>query len=567
MVDPAIGPELRQWIGRSGASREVAEHVVSALMECRNDADGKLDLNGRHLPIDLPLPDLSVVAPHARSVDLGDTDLAAVPPSLLRLSGLTDLALDGNYITHLPAGLCRMASLRHLDLRNNRLTELPEDIGRSGLVTLQVSYCNLSALPESVGQMSSLRELWIGGNPDLAGVPASLANLPQGCAIHVNREQPFRPQDLPLPAEVLFAEDPDLAEVDPGEVPPLQEGVAAWRQAGQADAAGPSSLPGGSSGPDPWDGFGDEDGAPSFAVWLHRMHATAGGDSAEVALGMNALLNRMQDQPKFRGQCFALAVDALSACEDRVAVGFGLMQAALMSSRAAAGELSPTQLKEASLQLFNRNALREFAVAHAERAGIPGEELEVALALETRLRGRLALPGGVPGMTYANFAWSQGQVTDGLVDQALAHVQARQQAPGAGGLRHFLAGQDEAGFTPWIDHLRSRHAADFEALNDKVQARHLQLAERFGGSPEAHLQAGIESKTLYRQELADLVWRLTQGSVPEGERSAGVQGDAVATFQAASSAARARERARRGGEPRQQSPRNAGPASAPSPPG
>lgn len=566
LSDPAIGPELRQWVRRSGVSWQDAAPVVSGLVACRNDASGRLDLSGLDLPQDAPLPDLSVVVPHARSINLEATCLTAVPPSLLRLPQLTELVLADNLIERLPEQLCDMPNLLHLDLRNNSLAALPQGMGRSGLAILQVSDCGLAALPEGMGQMPRLRELWIGGNPDLVALPASLANLPPDCRIHVNREQPFRPQDLPLPAEVLFAEDPEVDEDDPGQVPPLHEGVAAWREALPGAAAGPSSPQGGSPRPDPWVGFAEGDGAASFAVWLHRMHAIAGGDSAEVVSGMNALLNRMQDDPKFRQRCFVLAADALGDCEDRVAVGYGHMQAALLSSRAEAGELSPEQLKEASLQLFNRGALREFATAHAARVNIPKEELEVALALETRLRGRLPLPDGVAGMTYQNFAQSQGRVSDRLVDQALAHVHARQQEAGAGGLRHFLAGQDGAEFTAWVDHLRSRHPGDFEALNNEVQAKHQEVADEFGGTPEAHLQAGIESKRLYTQGLTDLVWRLTQMPPPEGADGSGVPADPAAAFQAAAAAGRVRERSQRETEPRLHSPRGASPADSPSPP-
>jgi hypothetical protein len=566
--DPAVGRELRQWIVRSRVSEQTADLVISALMACRNDVNGRLVLVRVGLPANLPLPDLSVVVPRARSIMLDSTQLTEIPSSVLRLSELTELSLADNFITQLPEGLWDMARLLHLDLHDNPIAELPQGMGRSGLATLHLHACNLSALPEAMGEMRSLRELWIGGNARLAALPASLANLPPDCEIYVNREQPFRPQDVMLPAEVVFAEDPEPDEGDPGQVPPLHEGVAAWRQALPEATAGLLSAQDESRSPrpDPWVGFAEGDGAPSFATWLHRMHATAGGDSAEVAHGMNALLRRMQDQPEFRQQCFTLAVDALNACEDRVAVGYGHMQAAWLTSRAAAGELSPAQLMEASLQVFNRNVVREFAVAHAKRVQIPGEELEVALALETRLRGRLALPEGVPGMVYANFARSQGRVTDWLVDQALAHVHERQQEPGAGGLGHFLAGLDGAGFTAWVNHLRSRHAGDFEALNHKTQAKHQEVVDALGDAPEADLQAGIESKMLYNQQLTELVWRLTQAPPPEGASGSGVAADPVAAFQAAAAAGRSRERLQRADEPRPHSPRRASPASPARPP-
>lgn len=536
--DPAIGPELGRWMQQeNGVSEAVAERVVSALTACRSDPKGRLVINGLDLPTD-PLPDLSVIVPHATCVDLDKTDLQGVPQSLLRLPALTHLNLSNNHITQLPEELCDLVALSHLQLHNTNLAALPEGIGRSGLAILDVAGCDLSALPPSMGEMRHLRELWISGNAGLEESPgalAPLAALPPGCEIHLNREDPFSPQDLlSLPAAELFAEDPESDADDPAEVSPLDAGAATWLQA----TAGPSS--GGRASSALWAGFAEEANAPAFARWLQRMHATAGSGSAEVASGMRTLLRRMQDQPEFRRQCFLLAADALGECRDRVAMGFSHMQAALLADRAAVGELAPGQLLEAALQLFNRNAIQEFAVTHAAGVGIEKEELEVALALETRLRGRLALPEGAPGMRYANFARSQGQVTDQVVSDGLAYVRARQGEAGAGGLKAFLAGQGETGFKPWVEHLRRLHPDDFKTLNEEAQATYDTAVQALGGTPEAHEQAGVESKALFNQKLADLVWRHTQPLLPPADRAA--------DFQAAATAARARQRLQRGDE-------------------
>ena len=62
------------------------------------------------------------------------------------------------------------------------------------------------------------------------------------------------------------------------------------------------------------------------------------------------------------------------------------MQAALLASRAAAGELSPPRLHDASIHLFNRHALEVFASKYADKKGVSHESIEVALYLETKLR-------------------------------------------------------------------------------------------------------------------------------------------------------------------------------------
>lgn len=596
LSEPAIAQELDRWIRHSHVAPAVAEQVLSALMACRGDPSGHLILSGVALPENDPLPDLSIVVPHATVIDLAHTGLVEVPLSLLRLHALVDLALNDNTIAWLPEEIGDMARLEVLELHHNELTELPAGICHSRLVALDVSNCLLVALPAAMGEMQSLRRLWLGGNPDLAALPDSLARLHADCEIHVNRAMPFRPHELRQLADEVFAGGTDTetssgssrgfhgdvssgadtdtdVEIDsdsdhPAEAPSLIAEVAAWRQA-------PSSpRPGGQLAA--WADFAAEDNAPGFAAWLHRLPDSAGGDSPEVASGVSELLLRMQNQPEFRRQCFALAADAMGACEDRVAMGFGHMQAALLASRAAAGELSPAQLMDASLRLFNRKALREFAVAHARQAQIAGEELELVLALEIRLRDRLALPQGAREMLNEDFVQSRCEVTDAVLDAALAHVHDRQRDPGAGGLKEFLAGQGRSEFTAWADHLLRKHPDAFTAAQTKAQALHEKVVESLGDAPEADVQAGIESKALYRQEFAEVVWRLTQASLPSAATAggqaggaqpdgagSGVPADQVAAFHAAATAARARQRLQRGDERQSGSPPGSSPPRSP----
>lgn len=578
--DPAIAQEVVRWIRHGNVAPAVAEQVLAAMMACRNDPNGRLDLRGLGLPENDPLPDLSILVPHAAEIDLAHTGLVAFPRSLLRLRALTDLALNDNAIAWLPEEIDAMVRLETLELQYNALTELPAGICRCRLRALDVSKCQLVALPAAMGEMQDLRYLWIGGNPDLAVLPDSLANLHADCEIHVNRAQPFRPQDLPRLADEVFAggtdaemstdssvetgsdtgsaSDTDTAsDADSGhlaEVPSLAAAVAAWCPALSSPGRGEPSAT--------WAGFAAEANASSFAAWLHQLPACVGGDACEVASGMSELLLRMQHQPEFRRQCFVLAADALGACEDRVAMGFCHMQAALLTSRAVAKELSPAQLMDASRRLFNREALREFALAHAARAGIAGEALEVVLALEIRLRDRLALPQGMPGMLNEDFVQTQCELTESVVKAALAHVHDRQRAPGAGGLKEFLAGQGRTGFTAWIDHLRRCSGGDLDAVNRRAQARLEMRAQALGGTPDAYAQAGVEGKDLYNREFADVVWRLTQASLPvagaagaqaggvppDGAGSSSLAADREAAFHAASASLRARQRLQRGDE-------------------
>jgi hypothetical protein len=64
-----------------------------------------------------------------------------------------------------------------LNLRINQLTTLPESIGNlSNLKSLWLSYNQLQTLPESIGDLSNLKSLWLSSN-QLQTLPESMGDL------------------------------------------------------------------------------------------------------------------------------------------------------------------------------------------------------------------------------------------------------------------------------------------------------------------------------------------------------------------------------------------------------
>src|SRR5271165_3466632 len=125
----------------------------------------------------------------ARTLDLSDLQLSALPESIGRLSGLQELNLSRNQLSALPESIGQLSQLQVLDLSNNQLNTLPESIGRlSGLWRLSLSNNRLNTLPESIGQLSQLQELYLLDN-QLSALPESIGQLSRLQELYLSRNQ------------------------------------------------------------------------------------------------------------------------------------------------------------------------------------------------------------------------------------------------------------------------------------------------------------------------------------------------------------------------------------------
>ena len=127
----------------------------------------------------------------------------SITPELSKLSALENLNFWGNneLSGEVPSSLGDLTSLRRLYLYGTRLRgEIPPELGRlANLVTLELGRNQLSGkIPSELGNLTSLTELSVAGNRLSGEVPSSLGNLTNltGMWIRDNELSGMLPQDL-----------------------------------------------------------------------------------------------------------------------------------------------------------------------------------------------------------------------------------------------------------------------------------------------------------------------------------------------------------------------------------
>ncbi|XP_058247584.1 leucine-rich repeat and calponin homology domain-containing protein 1 isoform X3 [Hemibagrus wyckioides] len=103
--------------------------------------------------------------------------IKSIPDTVISLQSLTSLNISRNQLSVLPVCVCGLP-LRVLNASNNKLNALPESIGQlTSLMELDVSCNEVTALPRQIGRLKALRELNVRRNL-LCVLPEDLADLP-----------------------------------------------------------------------------------------------------------------------------------------------------------------------------------------------------------------------------------------------------------------------------------------------------------------------------------------------------------------------------------------------------
>ena len=121
-------------------------------------------------------------------LDVSDNQISTLPAGLLQCQSLRTLNLKGNMLERLPVENILIAALRYLDVSENKLSSLPSGVGELRLKTLSAAGNQLTSLPESLVNITSLVELDVGGN-QLTELPQAIGSLPSLTFLDVSENQ------------------------------------------------------------------------------------------------------------------------------------------------------------------------------------------------------------------------------------------------------------------------------------------------------------------------------------------------------------------------------------------
>jgi len=226
-----------------------------------------------------------------------------------------------------------------------------------------------------------------------------------------------------------------------------------------------------------WAKIAHEPNALQFADILLNIKSTEAYKNPVTRPGVKAQIEELMAEvfrsPEFRTLCFSAALTGSDSCHDRVALAFTDMSFALINYKADKGQYTLPTLLKMGRGLFRLEALDKIALGNIEQqsqlylqAAMAGEidasaevdEVEVHLAYQSRLAGKLDLPAVAHDMRY----FSSANVSPEELADAEKSI-LDQEHNGAD--LQFLAQ-----WNPWQTAMQKRYPEVFEALKVKTAA-------------------------------------------------------------------------------------------------
>ncbi len=317
----------------------------------------------------------------------------------LELPQLLNLNLAGNDLTRFPVtSEHRMNTLRTLNVRNNRIATLGGLPHAPHLQTLNLDRNQFASIPASVAG-------WRGESPAenifarrlnvyLEENPISEERIRQWTGrVQINNE-----------ARIYFSMANPFAHL---EARPLADAVFDWFPALTQDAHRKV-----------WEAFAEEANAQDFSAFLDRLRRTVNFNEPAFRARVQKWLERLEADKALRDDTFPVSLCATASCEDRVTHAHGQMKQVLLAADVANGVYNddPKLLRETMRGLFDLEVLEQIAREKFRAMG-GGDEIDVYLAYQVKLRGPLSLPTDATDMRY--FAIS------GVTEADLAAAKAR----------------------------------------------------------------------------------------------------------------------------------------------
>jgi Leucine-rich repeat (LRR) protein len=110
------------------------------------------------------------------TLTINNNKLTSLPDSLGNLSNLQQIVASNNLIDSIPVSISQLSKLFSIDMMNNKLTTLPDMGTMPSLWDLNLSYNQITVLPESFGQLVKISTLQLDNN-QLTELPSTFDNL------------------------------------------------------------------------------------------------------------------------------------------------------------------------------------------------------------------------------------------------------------------------------------------------------------------------------------------------------------------------------------------------------
>ncbi|WP_226475862.1 NEL-type E3 ubiquitin ligase domain-containing protein [Pseudomonas sp. MWU16-30323] len=491
-------------------------------------------LTVRDMPLNAGLDRFLEHFTFTRWLDLSQSRLSAIPPSLARLTRLTRLNLQRLQLTMTEADLAVLESittlksldlsstplprapnlgaltqLRGVMLRNTGITQWPDGLGVQPVLDLiDLRDNRISTLPQAqinptpdqaVAAIRANNVTFIEGNPLTEDAQVELMNYrlntlaqyPETATGRLQGSMRYQaPRPRPAEEEPIEASDESEVETQSGH---WMEGLAP-EQVTRRKAM--------------WETIATQPGAEVFLGILNNLRESAEYRSAYADLQARVwAMIEAAGAHDLREELFAIAGDP--RCGDRAALVFSDMEIKVMTWKATRmagdGDVGTPLLhlarglfrldevekvasrnigsREAQIRLSNRTPEQKLAdIAKLE-------DIEIRLAYRMGLSERLELPGQPSDARYT----ASGRVSQAMLDSTATQIERLDNTEL---YLHSLLGREF-----WQTFIRNRYAEQFEALREPFQLREQGLSEQH--------EAGVLTDADYETQAQDVQLQLS----------------------------------------------------------
>ena len=504
-----------------------------------------------------------------RHLDLYNNELTSLPPEIGNFRNLENLILSTNRLPFLPPQIRNLRNLLNLNLGSNRLTSLPPEIGNlRNLQYLTLSSNQLTSLPPQIGNLEYLTELLLGGNlltslPDeigqlmqlrhlhlennhLTDLPLSLLELTGNLSIRAeqNRFSPATAQSIQNRRNEIHNRDrargPNilLSIRDANDQPALslEQAIDFWVQ--QFNSKLPVNLKQTVTFKPL---FSDEDSLLSalekgyLQAFLQKLPNISDFRNSpdKVIRKVIRMLEEAISNEKFRKKLSSLLLDASSSCGDRAT--YYLNKIELYQRLLCNPSNTPKEFANQLIGMQRAALLENIAKTISMQRGF-GDEMEILLYFQLKLKKTLNLPISTENMLYAGMARG---ITDEDLEPVAKYILDNTRSPEQIGtilsnpkeivdgwiwwlitthpdLLPQIALQNEEilAFSQdiseaWVERLRAQHNESFNKFNEDFIGR-LEAAKTSSTRDQEYLEREKDILSQRESELQQLIADLTR---------------------------------------------------------